>query len=50
VVPYSMVTDTLVDHLEKTAAGGFSVFPVPPYMYWTPSMPPSYTIQPEYLK
>jgi len=50
VVPYSMVTDTLVDHLEKTAAGGFSVFPVPPYMYWTPSMPPSYSIQPEYLK
>ncbi|HHY88723.1 MAG TPA: DUF169 domain-containing protein [Chloroflexi bacterium] len=48
--PYSLVKEKLVDHLEKTAQGGFSVFPVPPNMYWTPSMPPAYTIQPEYLK
>jgi uncharacterized protein (DUF169 family) len=48
--PYRMVMEELADHLEKTAAGGFSVFPVPPNMHWTPSMPPTYTVQPEYLK
>jgi uncharacterized protein (DUF169 family) len=50
VAPYSLVMEKLVDHLEKTAAGGFSVFPIAPNMYWTPAMPPSYTVQPEYLK
>jgi uncharacterized protein (DUF169 family) len=50
VAPYDMVMETLVDRLEKTAAGGFSVFPVPPNMHWTPAMPPTYSIQPEYLK
>ncbi|NMC54303.1 MAG: DUF169 domain-containing protein [Chloroflexi bacterium] len=48
--PYSLVKEKLVDRLEKTAAGGFSVFPVPPNMHWTPAMPPAYTVQPEYLK
>lgn len=48
--PYSLVKEKLVDRLEKTAAGGFSVFPVPPNMHWTPMMPPAYTVQPEYLK
>jgi len=48
--PYRLVKEKLVDRLEKTAAGGFSVFPVPPNMHWTPMMPPSYTIQSEYLK
>lgn len=49
-LPYKMVNDKFIEALEKTAAGGFSVFPVPPNMYWTPAMPPSYTVQPEYLK
>ena len=48
--PYDLVTGNLVEYLEKTAQGGFSVFPVPPNMHWTPSMPSSYTIQPEYLE
>ena len=47
--PYSLVTGKLVENLEATAKGGFSVFPVPPNMHWTPAMPPAYTIQPEYL-
>lgn len=48
--PYAMFEKTLINALEKTAEGGFSVFPIPPNMYWTPVMPDSYTIQPEYLK
>ncbi|MCR4431160.1 MAG: DUF169 domain-containing protein [Tepidanaerobacteraceae bacterium] len=47
--PYSLFRDKLIDNLEKTAKGGFSVYPVAPNMYWTPSMPPTYTIQPEDL-
>ena len=43
--PYSMFRDKLIDHLEKTALGGFSVYPIPPNMHWTPAMPPTYTIQ-----
>ncbi|WP_213996889.1 MULTISPECIES: DUF169 domain-containing protein [Tepidanaerobacter] len=50
VAPYSLFRDKLIDNLEKTAKGGFSVYPVPPNMAWTPSMPPTYTIQPEDLK
>lgn len=48
--PYSLVKGKLVEFLEKTAAGGFSVYPVPPNMHWTPMMPPTYTVQPEDLK
>jgi uncharacterized protein (DUF169 family) len=48
--PYSLVKEKLVDRLERTAKGGFSVFPIPPNMHWTPAMPPSYSIQEEYLK
>ncbi|MDK2982104.1 MAG: hypothetical protein PWQ55_2451 [Chloroflexota bacterium] len=48
--PYSLVAGKLVENLEATAKGGFSVFPVPPNMHWTPAMPPAYTIQPEYLE
>ena len=48
--PYKLVKEKLVENLKKTAAGGFSVFPVPPNMHWTPAMPPSYTVQPEYLE
>jgi uncharacterized protein (DUF169 family) len=47
--PYSLFKEKIVDHLEKTAQGGFSVYPVAPNMHWTPTMPPTYTIQPEDL-
>jgi uncharacterized protein (DUF169 family) len=50
VAPYSLVRDKLVANLEVTAQGGISVYPVPPNMNWIPSMPPDYTMQPEYLK
>lgn len=43
--PYSWVAEKLVNNLEKSAEGGFSVIPVSPNMHWTPAMPPSYTIQ-----
>ncbi|NLS44220.1 MAG: DUF169 domain-containing protein [Firmicutes bacterium] len=49
VAPYSLVRDKLVENLKRTAEGGFSVYPVPPNMFWTPTMPPTYTIQPEDL-
>ena len=49
VTPYKLVRDKLVEHLKKTAEGGFSVYPVPPNMNWTPSMPPAYTITEEKL-
>jgi uncharacterized protein (DUF169 family) len=49
VAPYSLVSDKLVENLKRTAEGGFSVYPVPPNMFWTPTMPPTYTIQPEDL-
>jgi uncharacterized protein (DUF169 family) len=49
VAPYALVRDKLVENLKRTAEGGFSVYPVPPNMFWTPTMPPTYTIQPEDL-
>ncbi|MGE5593099.1 MAG: DUF169 domain-containing protein [Betaproteobacteria bacterium] len=49
VAPYPLVRDKLLANLELTAQGGFSVYPVPPNMFWTPTMPPTYTIQPEDL-
>lgn len=49
VAPYALVKEKLVGNLERTAQGGFSVYPVPPNMFWTPTMPPTYTIQPEDL-
>lgn len=48
--PYNLVKEKLVKNLEETAKGGFSVFPAPPNMHWTPAMPPAYTVQPEYLE
>ncbi|NLA06092.1 MAG: DUF169 domain-containing protein [Firmicutes bacterium] len=48
--PYELVRDKLVENLEMTAKGGFSVYPVPPNMFWTPSMPPAYTITEDKLK
>jgi uncharacterized protein (DUF169 family) len=50
VAPYAWVRDKLVNNLEATAAGGFSVYPIPPNMHWTPAMPPTYTVQPEDLE
>ncbi|NLJ40337.1 MAG: DUF169 domain-containing protein [Clostridiales bacterium] len=47
--PYSLFRDKLITALEETQKGGFSVYPVPPNMNWTPAMPPTYTIQPEDL-
>ena len=47
--PYALFRDKLVDNLEFTAKGGFSVYPVPPYMAFTPEMPPAYSIKPEDL-
>lgn len=47
--PFNLFKEKLIQHLELTAKGGFSVFPVPPNMDWTPAMPPTYTIQPEDL-
>ncbi|MDD2202525.1 MAG: DUF169 domain-containing protein [Firmicutes bacterium] len=47
VAPYALVKEKLIGNLERTAQGGFSVYPVPPNMFWTPTMPPTYTIQPE---
>lgn len=47
--PYGFVKDELVENLKKTAEGGFSVYPVPPNMFWTPVMPPTYTITEEKL-
>ena len=35
--------ERIVKNLELTAKGGFSVYPVPPNMNWTPSMPDTYT-------
>jgi len=49
VAPYPLVRDKLLANLELTAQGGFSVYPVPPNMFWTPTMPPTYTIHPEDL-
>jgi uncharacterized protein (DUF169 family) len=49
VAPYPLVREKLVENLERTAEGGFSVYPVPPNMFWTPTMPPTYTIGPEDL-
>lgn len=36
--------ERIVSNLEATAQGGFSVYPVPPNMNWTPAMPDTYTI------
>lgn len=36
--------DRIVKNLELTAEGGFSVYPVPPNMNWTPAMPDTYTV------
>ena len=47
--PYALVKEKLVENLKRTAEGGFSVYPVPPNMFWTPTMPPTYTIQQEDL-
>ncbi len=49
VAPYALVKEKLVENLKRTAEGGFSVYPVPPNMFWTPTMPPTYTIQQEDL-
>lgn len=49
VAPYGLVRDKLLVNLERTAQGGFSVYPVPPNMFWTPTMPSTYTIHPEDL-
>ncbi|MEA1883558.1 MAG: DUF169 domain-containing protein [Thermotogota bacterium] len=43
--PFKLFKEKLIENLKKTAEGGFSVFPVPPNMHWTPAMPPTYTIQ-----
>lgn len=48
--PFSLFKDKLIEYLELTAKGGFSVYPIPPNMDWTPSMPPTYTIQLEDLE
>jgi uncharacterized protein (DUF169 family) len=48
--PYALFRDKIVENLKKTAMGGFSVYPIPPNMAWTPTMPPTYTIAPEDLK
>ncbi len=44
VAPYAMITERIIPNLIETAKGGFSVYPVPPNMNWTPAMPPTYTI------
>lgn len=44
VAPFKEV-ERIIRNLEETAKGGFSVYPVPPNMMWTPTMPPTYTIQ-----
>jgi len=49
VAPFAFVRDKLVHNLEKTAQGGFSVYPVPPYMNYVPVMPSTYTIHSEDL-
>ncbi|HPT24662.1 MAG: DUF169 domain-containing protein [Anaerolineaceae bacterium] len=43
--PYDWVQEKLVNNLEQTAKGGFSVIPISPNMNWTPAMPSAYTIQ-----
>jgi len=48
--PYALVRDKLVAHLKATESGGVSVYPVPPNMLWTPSLPPQYVMRPEYLE
>lgn len=47
--PFNWVAEKLVNNLEQTAKGGFSVVPVSPNMNWTPAMPPAYTVQEEDL-
>ncbi len=43
-IPFSEM-NRILKNLEETAKGGFSVYPVPPNMMWTPTMPSTYTIQ-----
>ncbi|HAF51007.1 MAG TPA: hypothetical protein DCL04_07905 [Synergistaceae bacterium] len=47
--PWALFRDRLINNLEFTAKGGFSVYPVPPYMAFTPQMPPAYSIKQEDL-
>ncbi|ACL70847.1 DUF169 domain-containing protein [Halothermothrix orenii] len=48
VTPYNRL-EKLVENLEHTARGGFSVYPAPIYMDWSPTMPSTYTIKEEDL-
>lgn len=48
VTPYDRL-EKIVENLEHTAKGGFSVYPAPSYMDFTPVMPSAYSIQEEDL-
>lgn len=43
-IPFAEM-NRILKNLAETAKGGFSVYPIPPNMMWTPTMPQTYTIQ-----